>query len=527
MHDLAHFNTLNVHDINGLLFERAAEGLLVVDDKGTICMVNPQIEQLFGYSKTELLGKSVDLLVPKKTRKLHQRLRAGYNAKPRRRSMAEQTDLVGLRKDGSVIPVEISLNHFEVDGQFLVMALITDVSEKRKMLAALQHTAATLKRLNAELENRVAQRTKALHESQQIYKLIARNFPNGIINVIDRKYNYVFAEGSELHENGISGPDLIGTSFLDGIKPKLQKEVKDKLAPAFRDMPVNFEFDTGDSIYRINAVGLKKENEAIGQVLIVSQNITDQKTTEIRVQEALNQEKRLNELKSRFIAMASHEFRTPLTTVMNASALLTKYLGRTDSLDKQRNHLERINASIRQLNNILNDFLSLDRLEDGKVDFQDNEFAIPELVNNAVRDVKTHIKTGQEIIINHKGKEKVCAPEHVVVNILNNLLSNALKYSPEDSTVLLDSSVYDNCLYIRITDEGMGIPRDEQSQVFERFFRAKNVINIPGTGLGLNIVKKYLDALGGSIAFESEMEKGSIFSIAMPVRTRSQNTRES
>ena len=596
MDDIANFFALNIHDINGLLFETATEGLLVVDKDGIICMSNPRISELFGYEKEELIGHSVEKLVPTRSRNAHKSERDKYNVTPRRRPMAEQSNLFGLKKDGTEIPLEISLNHFEVEGQFLVMALITDVTEKREMIEELRrekevaqlyldlagsvivvmdrnqnvqlvnrygynllgyreneirnknwielvvpqshradnlihfeklisgendiiqfespvktHTgkeriidwtaqviknqsgsvvgcicagvditdqklaASKLQKLNLELERRVDERTKALNESQQIYKLIARNFPNGVINVIDSNYNYVFVEGSELYQNGIEGSALIGTSFLDGKESETQACFKKKLARAFTGDNVSFEYHSGAHTYLVNAVGLEKRRGLSDQVLIVSQNITDQKNAETRIQESLEKEKRLNELKSRFIAMASHEFRTPLTTVMNASALVSKYIGRPNSEAKQRNHLERINSSIRQLNNILNDFLSLDRLEEGQVDFQDDLIYIPGLVQNAVEDVKSIVKAGQEIIIQHAGEEYILAPEHIVINILNNLLSNALKYSPEDSTVRLETKVSKDILTLHIEDSGMGIPQDEQHHVFDRFFRRQDV----------------------------------------------------
>lgn len=230
---------------------------------------------------------------------------------------------------------------------------------------------------------------------------------------------------------------------------------------------------------------------------------------------ALNQEKELNELKSRFVSMASHEFRTPLTSILSSASLLGRYVEDIENKNIDK-HLNRIKSSVSNLTGILNDFLSLSKLEEGKVEVNLSQLDIEELCQEVIDATKSLIKKeGQEIIHQVHGESlPMMIDKHILRNILFNLISNAIKYSSDK--VFCDVHFTASNMEIRVKDTGIGIPLDDQKHLFSRFFRAGNVTNIQGTGLGLNIVKRYIEILNGSIRFESTPEEGTTFFVKLP-----------
>ena len=230
---------------------------------------------------------------------------------------------------------------------------------------------------------------------------------------------------------------------------------------------------------------------------------------------SLEKEKEVNDLKSRFVSMASHEFRTPLSTILSSISLLAKY-STTEDQPKRDKHIDRIKSSVKSLTDILNEFLSLGRIEEGKVDVKPDSFDLTEFMSNIINEMNVLLKPNQNIQYTHIGSPTTYSDSNLLKHVIVNLLSNAIKFSPENSIINIESKVDDNATTLQITDQGIGIPKSDQVHLFERFFRATNVTNIQGTGLGLHIVGRYVDLLKGSIKYNSELEKGSTFTIQFP-----------
>ncbi len=227
---------------------------------------------------------------------------------------------------------------------------------------------------------------------------------------------------------------------------------------------------------------------------------------------ALNKEKELSDLKSRFVSMASHEFRTPLSTILSSASLVGKYR-LTEEQEKRDKHIQRIRSAVSNLTDILNEFLSIGRIEEGRIQASLSSFNIREHIQLVCNEMATILKHGQRFNYVHSGKNNVYLDLSLLRNILINLLSNAIKFSPETAVIGVSSQVDDNTIVISVSDHGIGIPDDDKKHLFERFFRAKNVINIQGTGLGLHIVSKYVELMSGRIEVASELEKGTTFNI--------------
>lgn len=241
------------------------------------------------------------------------------------------------------------------------------------------------------------------------------------------------------------------------------------------------------------------------------------KQAETKTKKALQKEIELNELKTKFLSLVSHEFKTPLSGILTSSTLAKKYT-ETDQQDKREKHLNTIKNKVHYLTGILNDFLSIERLESGKVTYKYEQFSLITLVNEVIYNANVTLKDGQEIVYPQNLQDiSLRQDKHVLELILSNLLNNAIKYSSEDTSIYFEvDSSEANLIKFRIKDEGIGIPKEDQKHIFKRYFRAENALNNQGTGIGLNIAKVHLENLNGYICFESIEGKGTTFYIEIP-----------
>lgn len=229
----------------------------------------------------------------------------------------------------------------------------------------------------------------------------------------------------------------------------------------------------------------------------------------------LDWEKELNEHKTRFLTMASHEFRTPLSTILSSASLISKY-ATTEEEPKRFKHTERIKQAVHHLNAILQDFLSLQHLEEGQPPIQQEPLAISELMEFLRAETEVMRRNEQHLEISHKGNGQVYTDPFMVKTILLNLIVNAFKYSPEGATVSLASRLSSAAWDLEIHDQGIGIPKKDLSFLFTLFYRASNAGAVQGTGIGLHLVKRNVEALGGTIRVESQENKGTQFFIHLP-----------
>jgi PAS domain S-box-containing protein len=246
-------------------------------------------------------------------------------------------------------------------------------------------------------------------------------------------------------------------------------------------------------------------------------DITERKRAETEIRKALQQEKELNELKSHFVAMTSHEFRTPLSTILSSAELL-EYYGQGWPEDRKKRHLHQIQSAIKHMAQLLDDVLILGRSEAKKLEFMTEPISLDRFCLEVVEDTKINIDNRYKIKFTHKGNcVNTVFDEKVLRQILQNLLSNAIKYSPEGGTILFTLSCKNNQAVFSIKDEGIGIPLEDQRLLFEPFHRGSNVDSIPGTGLGLTIVKNGVELYGGSLTLKSEPGKGTTFTVTLPI----------
>ncbi len=394
-----------------LLAEGISEGIVLVNADRIIVGTNTSADEMFGYERGELVEKPLNTLIPDSYRSGHDTHVNKFIEKGKKRRMAKGSDLYGIRKNNEVFPLEVGLNPFKIEGNHYVMALVIDVTERKK-------NEQQIKELNADLEVRIEQRTKELKNTVEVL-----------------------------------------------------------------------------------------EDEVIRR-----------KEAEDKAKESLKKEKELGELKTKFLSLVSHEFKTPLSTILTSTTLTGKYT-KEEQQEKREKHLSTIKNKVKYLDNILNDFLSIERLESGKVNYKHTTFPLSKIVNQVVYDANMLLKSGQKILYPENIDDLyVESDEKILELILSNLIHNAVKYSPENTTIDFKVIPDEDFLTIQVVDQGIGIPEAEQKFIFNRYFRAENALLNQGTGIGLNIVKGHLENIGGSISFTSIENKGSTFTIKIPVK---------
>ncbi len=365
--------TANIETYAVFLFQSVPEAIVIAKHDGEIIQANQLADELFDYKQGELVGQSIEILVPSQYRTIHQAKRHTYNQNPHQRQMADSIELNACRSDNTIFPVQISLNPIEIQGENYTICMVKDITEQKEFEAKL-HEAELLQ-------------IKSFHEKETL------------------------------------------------------------------------------------------------------------------------------QLRERFVAMASHDLRTPLSSISTSAEILRNY-GNRLSDERKEIHWKRIDEQINYMIALLDDILSVSRMSDTtKFDLK------PTNLIKLCEDIcdSLHLKHDPRFSFNCSKQLDIIADTNIIRNVLDNLLTNAKKYSGGEDTIELDIRLASNMLHIKVADSGRGIPKDDLNKLFEPFHRAQNVGNIRGTGLGLTIVKKNVDLYGGTIDVTSEVNEGTTFIVRLPV----------
>lgn len=533
------------------IFADAIDGIITIDAKGKVEAINPAAAKLFDYLPEEVIGHNIKMLMPSPYRKEHDGYIQHYHDTHQPKIIGIGREVKGQRKDGSIFPFFLSISEIKLESRNIFAGIIHDISDIKEKEKELLYSQDQFKAIfesavdaiviidkkgiiqivNPATATLFGYEVRAM-EGQNVKMLMGPSHNAKHDDYIQRygatqipKIIGIGREETAIHKDGHLFPIMLSVSeislneqtFFVGLIHDLtqQKEIEHAI------QTLNEELE--DKVVKRTEELSKVVNKLLSTNKQLKIEITERKKIEEALIEsqkelktALEKEKELNELKSRFVSMASHEFRTPLSTVLSSASLIGKYTT-GEQQDKRQKHIDRIKSMVNNLTSILNDFLSLSKLEEGRINVLAEAFMFNAFCKLVFEDVWPLLKNGQKL--DHQAlvvDQEVYLDKQLIKNILFNLISNAIKYSPVDSIIQCHTRYENGFILIDIIDQGMGIPTADQKHLFTRFFRASNAINIQGTGLGLNIVRNYIELLNGSIHFESEQGKGTQFHIKLP-----------
>jgi PAS domain S-box-containing protein len=515
------------------LSEKSPNVILIVR-QGRILYMNEKCVEVFGYDKEYFTSPTFEwrnILTLESYEKLI--LKFGKDVTQFHPYPGEFTV---ISKDGKEVEVIVSTTPINYFGETVTMAILTDITERR-------NTEKQLQEYRDHLENLVAERTQKLDSVNRLLtdeikklKIAEDNIQNQLsfLNILldtipnpiyirdsDRVYTGCNKAFEEFH--GLKREEIIGKKTYDLIPPEVARvadEWDDKILN--NPEPLSYEVTARSHKGKAHEVIIykgmfNKADGTLGGIVGVILDITEIKQLQKEILNALDKEKDLNELKSRFISVASHEFRTPLTSILAAADLLELY-GRDWPNEKYYEYLRNIQNAVIYMNELINDVLTVNKSESDKIKFNPSNIDLYKLFVGILDTTKLSAPGNIGFIFNYKLKQKLFILDgKLITQILINLLSNAIKYSPRGGNIVFTVTKVKKILQLSVCDEGIGIPEEDQNLLFEPFHRGQNVGAISGTGLGLSIVKKSVEIHQGVLEVRSAINKGTEVIITLPL----------
>jgi len=517
-----------------LLVENIEDYAIVMLDKnGDVVTWNKGAEVIFGYHATEIIGRHFSILYTEEERK---------NGKPE----ANLQNVIRLtcfedegwrrRKDGSVFLADVVIAALYNEERQLISFGVITRDQTAKMNAAAHQDK--INKLNQELEIQLQQsqtETSDYKHALDESSIVAITDQKGIIKHVNENFcriskysrEELIGQDHRIINSGYHAKEFIRELWVTIANGKIWRgELKNKAKDGsyyWVDTTIVPFLNNNRKPYQYLAIrsDITQRKQAEEQLHRVNEGLENKvKERTFELTEALEREKALSEMKSRFVSMASHEFRTPLSAILSSTSLLDHYTA-PEQADKRKKHIDRIKSSVKNLTSILDDFLSLEKLEQGRVETHQADFDLYDFITDVIEEVEgMSRKKSQKIVLVYSGEKEIRQDKKILRNILLNFLSNAVKYSPEEKEIKLTIDVKKDQFMVEIKDEGIGIPVEDQKEIFSRFHRAHNAIHIQGTGLGLHIVKRYVELLNGSVTFQSRENEGTTFWVEFPLKNQ-------
>ncbi|UKO96251.1 PAS domain S-box protein [Nostoc sp. UHCC 0870] len=481
----------------------SSNGIIIADasiPNGPIIYVNPAFERITGYSYEEVIGQNFRLF---HSAEINQPGLQELNA-------AMQTGKAGTvilrdyRKDGSLFWSELNISpvYDHTDKLTHYIGIQTDITERQQAETALLISQQRLQYL--------------LTSSPAIIYACKTSGDFGALFISENVSTLLGYEAAQITEDS--------SFWISRIHPEDIPQVVANLANVLQQghYKLEYRFLHQDGTYRWLYDKGKVVRDDIGnpvELVGYRADITDRKQLEEELKVGLEKEKELSELKSRFVSMTSHEFRTPLSIILSSSELLEHYHHKLTP-EKQLTHLNRIQTAVKRMTEMLDDVLIIGKAEAGKLEFVPQSFDLVAYCRHLVEETQVHFSNYQIDFTSEKESIECCMDDKLLGHILSNLLSNAIKYSPANSHIKFMLKTLNGQAIFEIQDEGIGIPPEDIPHLFESFHRASNVGNILGTGLGLAIVKKCVDIYKGEIFVKSILGVGTVFTVNLPLNNQ-------
>ncbi|MBS0027012.1 PAS domain-containing sensor histidine kinase [Chitinophaga sp. 22321] len=487
-----------------VLFNHATVGILVADSHSNILMANPFLLNQFGYTKEDITGQPISLLLP-----------------------CNDTEYSALRKDGSKFPVEVSKGEHSTPEGVLTIIYIMDISDRKTSEQTRQQLDQQKK--EAAIKDGTLQRMNSLLNSlwsnagAMIIVINTDGFIKWFNPAAERILGYKASEVIDIYtplmlhdqDEVALRAEEFSRQLQQPVEPGMETlTIKAKLN-LFNEYEWLYIRKDGSSLPVSLTVSAIREGNDITGYIGIAIDLSSIKEAESELRISLEKERELNELKSRFVSLASHEFRTPLSAILSSVYLVSKYEAAED-VAKRGKHIQRIISSVNMLTDILNDFLSVGKIEEGKIQVRYATFDAAKHIGNILGEMEGLKKSQQNIYYAHHGATQAYLDPTLLKHIVMNLVSNAIKFSPESAIISIRTQCSDSTFQLSVKDKGIGISEEDRQHLFERFFRSQHVSNIQGTGLGLHIVARYAELMNGSVSCNSVPGKGTEFIVSLP-----------
>ncbi|MBI5909966.1 MAG: PAS domain S-box protein [Betaproteobacteria bacterium] len=481
-----------------LIFDTAAVGIAFVSRR-TVLKCNRRFAEILGYPSEEITGQPAQVWFQSD----EDFMQAGSHAYARlAQGESYSAELLLRKKDGN--PIWVFTDSRAIDAaepQAGIIIGIGDITERKLAEAALQQTK---ERLDLAMQSSAISIWEWDARRGTIYLDAALAQMTG--DEPRERYLTLEEMAPLVHPDDVEAVRQAQTDCIEGLRPLYRIEHRLKTA-------------SGDWVWVLSR-GRVVERAGDGSALRMAGtnvDITQRKRAEVELLSALQREKELSEMKSKFVSIASHELRTPLATILSSAELLEHYSDGLSAEDKLK-MLHGIQGAVKRMNAMIEDVLVIGKAEAGALQFEPKPVDLRELCRKVVEELRPGVAK-QHVIQFEQQFERgnLNLDEKLLRHILTNLLSNAVKYSPAGSTVSLQLAERDGKALIEVGDQGIGIPVEDQARLFESFHRASNVGNRQGTGLGLVIVKKAVELHGGTISIDSKVDAGTRISVRLPL----------